>query len=136
MAELTIAIKFPPRRAYLLAMLEGLVNMNRLWLRERGQGVGGRKVSLYDRGIRYAREERDPSTGKIKEEWRTLQDLERQGVGDCEDLAAARVAELREQGINARPYLTRKGRLWHVQVIYPDGKVEDPSKILGMNGEA
>lgn len=136
MADLSIAIKFPPRRKYLLAMLEGLIAMNRLWLRERGEGVGGKKVSLYERGIRYQREERDPLTGKSKEEWRTLDELMKYGVGDCEDLAAALVAEKRENGINAQPYLSRVGRMWHVKVRLPDGTFEDPSAKLGMRGPA
>lgn len=61
----------------------------------------------------------------------------RDGYGDCEDLAAARVAELRvKAGIKAVPWLKKKGKIWHVLVRYPDGTLEDPSRKLGMGAGA
>ena len=60
----------------------------------------------------------------------------RTGKGDCEDLAAAKVAEYRERGIPANIRLTRRGRIWHVTVRLPNGMTEDPSKRLGMRGAA
>lgn len=60
------------------------------------------------------------------------------GGGDCDNLAAARVAELRMIGIPCRPYITwRKrddgGTTYHVIVhMDADGTSEDPSLLLGM----
>ena len=55
-------------------------------------------------------------------------------VHNCEDLACARVAKLRQQGERkAKPYLYNKGSLWHVMLKRQDGTVEDPSAALGMN---
>lgn len=76
-------------------------------------------------------------------------------VHNCEDLAAWRAAELRVAGFDCEPVLKwqwiprdqmlaagypaahvpRKG-VWlvHCLVRYPDGQIEDPSKILGMGG--
>jgi hypothetical protein len=28
------------------------------------------------------------------------------------------------------------GTLWHIRVLHPNGRIEDPSKRLGMNSEA
>ena len=138
MQTIRVSIRVPAQRAPLLIMLEGLVAMNR-WLltqKARAEGVGAVSSNLYQRGIRYQREARDPKTGTRLEQWRTYPELIEFGVGDCEDLAAARVAELRNKGINARPWLERHGRMWHVVVRLPDGRIEDPSKRLGMHGRA
>lgn len=61
-------------------------------------------------------------------------------VSNCDNVAAWRVAELRELGIEAKPYITwrrRKdgGMTYHVIVLWPDGSSEDPSLLLGMGGE-
>ena len=54
-------------------------------------------------------------------------------VHNCEDLACARVAKLRQRGEHgAKPYLYHKNRLWHVMVQRGDGRIEDPSAVLGM----
>lgn len=59
-------------------------------------------------------------------------------VHNCEDLSAWRCAELQvRQGIQAWPCFTYRvrpggGYLYHIQVRYPDGRVEDPSRTLGM----
>lgn len=78
-----------------------------------------------------------------EEEWLDVVHILRQGWGDCEDLACARVGELRWQGIAAVPAIkskrfdTIKGPVTvvHVMVLHPDGTIEDPSAILGMKGE-
>lgn len=85
--------------------------------------------ALYRSGVRY---EREPGT----EIWKAIPKLYSDQRGDCEDLAAARAGELRVKGIAAKPYL-KYGRvgglsLYHVQVQWPDGHIEDPSAILGM----
>lgn len=72
------------------------------------------------------------------------------GGGDCDNLACWRVAELRQAGIQARPFMTSRkrkdgGTTYHALVIWPalgsignlgDGgkeTTEDPSLILGMS---
>jgi hypothetical protein len=59
-------------------------------------------------------------------------------VSNCEDLACWRAAELQVfEGIRAYPTFLwrarpRGGALYHIQVRYPDDRVEDPSRRLGM----
>ena len=95
---------------------------------------------LYDSGIIYKR----------TEEWDTLLPLHRRRFGDCKTLMAARIAELRRNGIGANPTFRcqpakqRKDDLYHllIQVDRPtqysvqDGASfwEDPSKVCGMTG--
>jgi hypothetical protein len=87
---------------------------------------------LYTTGVRY--EEEPPG----QEDWQDVRTTLKKGVGDCEDLACWRAAELRvRDGVDAWPtYLWRArprgGMLYHIQTEYPDGRVEDPSRRLGM----
>jgi hypothetical protein len=59
-------------------------------------------------------------------------------VHNCEDLASHRAAELQvKHGIEAWPSFTYRMRpsgahLYHIQTRYPDGRIEDPSRRLGM----
>lgn len=58
-------------------------------------------------------------------------------VSNCEDLACWRAAELQAQGIAAHPvFVWRKmqngSHLYHIVVRWPDGRLEDPSRRLGM----
>lgn len=80
---------------------------------------------LYESGVRYRREE--PG----REDWLTADAILAQGYADCEDLAGYRAAELRREGIPARVLVrpTRRGS-YHAVVVYPDGDIEDPSRIL------
>lgn len=60
---------------------------------------------------------------------------------NCDNLASWRVAELRELGISAKPYITWRqrpdgGTTYHVILLWPDGGTEDPSLLCGMGGEA
>lgn len=88
----------------------------------------GRFPMLYRSGVRYRRE--DPA---VREEWRTVPEVLARGVGDCEDLACWRAAELCLQGEPACPYIYRtKSGGWHVVVRRGDGSLEDPSRVLGM----
>jgi hypothetical protein len=84
---------------------------------------------LYRSGVRYvaSKVQRLPDALAIK----------RQGFADCGPLAAWRAAELRVHGEPAtiriywRPI--RGGqRLFHAQVRRADGRIEDPSRLLGM----
>jgi hypothetical protein len=73
------------------------------------------------------------------ETFREIPRIRENGGGDCDNVSSWRVAELRELGIWARPYITwRKredgGTTYHVIVRYEDGTSEDPSLLLGMGG--
>lgn len=91
---------------------------------------------LYESGVYY--EEEPPG----QEDWcdvgDCLKNLELGRGSDCEDLACWRAAELRVRSkVMAKPtFLWRSrpngGMLYHIQVQYPDGRVEDPSRRLGM----
>jgi hypothetical protein len=89
--------------------------------------------SLYASGIRY---DREPWTGRF-EEFADAATMLRRGWGDCDDLAAYRVAELQEAGeaADVRIYWrrNRKGALtMHIQVRRANGDIEDPSRYLGL----
>jgi len=118
---LNITLRIPASRAVLSAALEGLTAADFILLRT------GNLPPLYQSGVRYKREPRG------KEEWLTAPEVLRRRVGDCEDLAAWRAAELRLHGIPARAVAIRSGKKrFHAVVKYPDGSIEDPSRILGM----
>lgn len=122
-----VGFNIQPKRRDILALIEALVTLNRLHLRQR------RNIPhLYRSGIRYEREDIGPD-GRRREEWRQIPELLKLGEGDCEDLVAYHVAWLRErEGIRAIPWLTKRGSTYHVLVRYPDGRIQDPSKDLGM----
>ena len=128
--SVTISVRVPARRAILLVMLNALVRINQIILKTASV------PPLYQAGIRYQPEGRD-RYGNRTEDWLTIPELYRRKKGDCEDLVAARVAQLRARGINAQPWIYKAGgRMWHVVVKLPNGKIEDPSKRLGMRGPA
>ena len=108
------------------SLLQALVMVNRIALRS-----DKRIPPLYRSGCRYKRE---PSG---QETFRDLYVIMANRGGDCAHLCAWRVAELQEAGENATIRVTwkttRRGpRLFHVQVRLGNGKIEDPSKLLGM----
>jgi hypothetical protein len=134
--------------------LEGLTDLD-TWQIERARNRAARGLSsaplppLYQSGVRYREEE--PG----HEDWLDTPAVLRQGYADCEDLAAWRAAELRADGFDVEPVIKwqwipremmiRQGYpadklpsrgVWlvHCCVRYPDGSIEDPSKILGMGG--
>lgn len=112
------------------ALLVGLLQLNVDQMRDGVAGAGERIPPLYGGTIRYARE---PGG---QEDWKTARDVAAHGYGDCEDLATYRAAEYWVRGIKAMPHvLTITPRLRHVVVRLPDGKIEDPSKKLGMGGK-
>lgn len=82
---------------------------------------------LYESGVRYKMEK--PG----HEQWQTIVELFGNKSGDCEDLCAARCAQLRHAGENAsiNVKLVRNG-LMHIRVRRGNGDLEDPSKLLGM----
>ena len=71
-----------------------------------------------------------------KESWKDIGAVIRDGWGDCKDFTAWRLAELWKQGVPAKAesIVGRNGSklLFHTYVRYPDGRVEDPAKRLGM----
>lgn len=103
------------------AALEGLVRVNEIML---GTGV---LPPLYETGVRY-QAERD-------EVWKPVTQVLTDGVGDCEDLASWRAAEMRVSGEDpgARVHTYQSGpRRFHAVVMGSDGHIEDPSRALGM----
>ena len=79
---------------------------------------------LYDSNVGY--QEEKPG----QEVWKPLTRVIDAGVGDCEDLTAWRVAELRNQGEDVQPIFIDNGRGYHAVVEYNNGEIEDPSQIL------
>lgn len=120
--------EFSRQNRKLLYFLEALTRCNVLWLESHPK-----TSMLYSSGVRY----RPEST---TEAWLDIPHVLELKFGDCEDLAAWRCAELRVRGVNARPNLKWYNRpdqgitLYHVQVRFPDGSIEDPSAKLGMKG--
>lgn len=103
------------------------------WNREQGTPI----PSIYQAGVRYIREPEG------QEEWLDIGEIIARHGGDCEELAAWRVAELREQGIDARPawrhrrVSTPSGKeasLYHILCWIPGTGFDDPSQRLGMGG--
>lgn len=86
---------------------------------------------LYQSGVIYQIE--PPG----RERWQLPEETYELGEGDCEDLCAWRSAELVVTGEDpkARAIIRwlRPG-LMHCLVLRGNGKIEDPSKMLGMNG--
>lgn len=115
--------EFLRSRGALLHLLEALVRINEAFLRENARTT----PSLYGSRVIYKRE---PNT----EVWKDIPTVLAAGWGDCEDLASWRCAELRFAGIAARPYIKWRKKQHHALVLLPDGRVEDPSLALGMNG--
>jgi len=116
----------------LLHLLECLCLIN--------EGLLGQEPSLprlYESGVKYIRE------AKGQERWLDVLHIIKEGGGDCEDLACWRVAELRHQGVRAKPFAKwakdAAGTFhYHAQVVRyrEDGThyIEDPSHRLGMRG--
>lgn len=120
-----------------ILLLEAQVQINQ-WQLRRAKSEGKKFAALYDSGVYYKAE--PPGY----EDWLDIPTLYATGFGDCEDMACARTAELREEeGVPAAPCIKFKdfkvdGRLItliHVLVLRPDDSLEDPSKVLGMQGD-
>ena len=75
-----------------------------------------------------------------RDRWSDIPTALKYGEGDCKDFTGWRLAELRREGIQVSPHvtvrteMTPKGlvTIYHVLVEYPDGRLEDPSRMLGM----
>jgi hypothetical protein len=131
----------------LLWLMEALVRINQSHIRQFRHLTTDKKVPapypfLYRAGVHY---EPEPGT----EEWLDIPNVLAASGGtfpgpwaDCEDLACWRTAELREQPkpVAAKPFA--KWRLkpdgsyaYHALTLLPDGRLEDPSLVLGMGNE-
>ena len=120
MSTATITVHGPEETTELLY---GLARVSLLQIRR-----GLIKAPLYKSGVVYQRE---PLGREI---WQPAWETQLRKNGDCEDLVAWRVAELWASGESkARPhcYSPRPG-LIHCVVRRANGKLEDPSKKLGM----
>lgn len=97
--------------------LRALQAYDSAWIQDRGA------PPLYDSGVRYRRE---PTSARF-ENWWTIPDVLRAGYGDCEDLACWRAAEC-----GGRAFAVEVPTGYHILVRRPDGRIEDPSRRLGM----
>lgn len=134
MLSISLELDLDPTEAYrnraLQLALWHLIHQNELYLQHHPE-----TPKIYKSGVKYAREPFG------YESWPNIPVILRRGVGDCEDLAAWRVAELRQEGIPARPswyFNDLKGphgdyRLYHIRVWIPNVGPEDVSVNLGMN---
>ena len=126
------------RRA-LFHLCIALCNINYDYLRAFPDAV----PHLYGSGVRY----HDDShldcwrgTCRIQEdEWQDVRTTLDKMYGDCEDLSCILVSQYWMKGIHALPFpVLQNGdkedesQLWHIQVLLPDGTIEDPSVQLGM----
>lgn len=140
--------------APIVLALEAVIAVN-LWhikrsLKRAEKGEGYPIAPMYMTGVRY---KEDPAG---REDWRDLFSVMKRGYGDCDNLVAWRCAELRAAGVAAEPvikwqHLPRELALKlgfpprivpsgglsmvHCLVRFPNGHIEDPSKLLGMGGE-
>lgn len=105
-------------------LLEAVIFVNRLFLQGHPKTPG-----LYDSGVFYG--EASAEDGFVFVDIPTILQRRR---GICSHLAAWRVAELREAGVNAslRIVWSKDLSTYHVQVRFPSGVIEDPSQVLGM----
>lgn len=115
-------------RKSLLVLMEALVQINMLYLIDYPD-----TPLLYDTKMIWK-----PEKGEL---WKDITRIVADGWGDCEDLACWRIAELRNQGIRAKPYIKWRPSpnepaidRYHAVLKLPDGRIEDPSRALGMHG--
>jgi hypothetical protein len=109
-------------------MAEALVQLNVDYLRAHPD-----TPKLADSGVRY------DLGADVQGPWLTIPMVLAAGRGDCEDLAAWRVAELRVQGVDAHMCALHWNTAWesgagkwgiHWKVCRPDRSAEDPSEGL------
>jgi hypothetical protein len=123
-------------------ILEALVMADQLYLRTH------HVPPIYESGVRYKEEPMNravlgalggaaSSTYRI-EEFAAIPAIIERGWGDCDDVSPWRCAELRENGEHAKIRVQWKKnpesgqKLFHIVVRRADGRIEDPSLLLGM----
>jgi hypothetical protein len=119
----------------LALLLSVLTRWNVITMRM-ARAAGMQIPPLYSGALRYIEED---YTSEHPEDWLDWVEVNQQGGGDCEDLAAYRAAELIVNGETARPVFHRvllpDGRtLFHIFIERANGVLEDPSRLLGMPG--
>ena len=122
--------------ASLQLALATMTALNELYL-QRHQGT----PRLYDSGAVYATEPNEhDSVASSEERIASIPEVLRLGWGDCDDLACYLASERRVfDGIRCEPRVVLESvrpdgsHFWHVVVVHPDGSIEDPSLVLGMN---
>jgi hypothetical protein len=124
------ALDLVTRETILRLLLEVLIAENIAHLRARPETPW-----LYRAGVVYQKEPDD------RDDWLDIPEVQLQGMGDCEDLSAWRIAELRvrdqEMAIPHVTIATQGSRvLYHVTVRRANGRIEDPSRALGMRESA
>lgn len=117
--------EIPPSPEVLEAFLEGMTALNTALIRAENL------PSVYD-VARYKREPRG------REQWFHAAAIAKRGLGDCEDLATYRAAELRVfEGEPARVVVVKTGpKTLHAVVERADGTLEDVARALGMRGRS
>jgi len=123
-------LRVPVSAAAFAAAVEGLVQLNIKILEGRIPGRH-RFPPLRSTRIVYKKERRDV--------WRDIQQVFEAGWGDCEDLSAIVVAQLRFSGRDPDAYVDvyKSGRKrYHAVVIRGDGRKEDISRELGMRPDS
>jgi hypothetical protein len=119
----------PEKVRVLIALLEALALADLIYLR-----ANPKTPRLYESGVVYVREPDD------RDNWQDIPRTIALRNGDCEDLCAWRVAELRAAGelaeFELRHFLIGHATVYHVLVRHADGGIEDPSRALGMNADA
>ena len=116
-----VQVNVPASTSAITAMMEGLTVLDMVLIERRGL------PPLYELGIRYR-----PEPAGV-ERWLNADEMQSRRFADCEDLACYRTAELRLRGVPAIAVTKRTGpKRFHGVVQLPDGRIEDPSRILGM----
>ena len=106
-----------PREQALESLLTGLVRLNLTIMKRR------EVPPLYKSGVFYCRD---------RAKWRNALAVIAAGCADCKSLSAYRAAEIIHRGGKARVVVQRTGRnTLHARVLH-NGRIEDPSKRLGM----
>ncbi len=86
---------------------------------------------LFESGVRYVEDDAG------LERWTDVPETIARGAGDCKDLVAWRLAEIRVRERESALPVVRFERVgdrvkFHVVVHRMGGRVEDPSRVLGM----
>jgi hypothetical protein len=123
------------RFAVLEHLVETLVAMDAAWLLSRPQ-----TPPLYRSGVRYEPTYDERAVPGL-DDWQDVAECLDRGTGTCADLVAWRVAELRVRHrerarvrITVHESRTPRGThaTYHITLWRADGRVEDPSRLLGM----
>ena len=123
MGGLVATIRLPSSRdvAGGLVALRMLAQAQLVRARRAGRPLPG----IYESGVRYK--------GENGERWQLPQETLDKGFGDCEDLAAWLSAQENLAGRKCEAVVKQVGRrMKHAVVRYADGRIEDPSRKLGM----